>query len=441
MRVLAQSYQTQRILTSVTEKNHSYHSRNGSNVQQPKYHENNKSLPKQQTTTEKLGCRMQSDHLKDWQTNLSIFLIHLSKTYYNSNLLTWRHYYRRYCPKIQTKARSWSSILTQRDSNPNQNKRKESSSQWVNGGKLPKRSTQLCKWRFQERKNLLTNISTISNSQNTCSKRGATGPRWWDMIKHYVPSFITEHIYHTLILTIPSWLQSRTKTTTRHNFTKQAPCFHASTIIRSTKDQHPPNHSTQPTRSPDPNGQDKSSHHKSYKSKTNYAGTGTSKGASWKTVREFIIGAISLDVLEHIEELITTPQEVASRRKFKQGFEWDWSAPEGFSGAIQSSIVADPLPTPPPISSDPLADYALKRCPELFKVVCPIDTQFMNHLLSGHPNQDFVKSVIRGLEEGYWPMANTPGGSVADVKNHSVCNEQTDLLEKARDEEIQEERY
>lgn len=148
-----------------------------------------------------------------------------------------------------------------------------------------------------------------------------------------------------------------------------------------------------------------------------------------------------MDVLEHIEELITTPQEVATRRRYKRGLEWDWSSPEGFSAAIESSILADPLPTPPPMSTDPLAEYALNRCPDLFKVVCLIDSKFMNHLLSSHPNQDFVKSVIRGLDEGFWPMASLPDDTVSDIENHSICDENPELLEIARDEEVKEERY
>ena len=48
--------------------------------------------------------------------------------------------------------------------------------------------------------------------------------------------------------------------------------------------------------------------------------------------------------------------------------------------------------------------------PELFQITTPIDINHFESLLSSHPNQPFVKSVCRGLQEGFWPFANTHYG-------------------------------
>lgn len=45
--------------------------------------------------------------------------------------------------------------------------------------------------------------------------------------------------------------------------------------------------------------------------------------------------------------------------------------------------------------------------PELFKVTCLIDVDAFERLLTDHPNQPFVQSVLAGLREGFWPFADT----------------------------------
>ncbi|KAG0148223.1 hypothetical protein CROQUDRAFT_41646 [Cronartium quercuum f. sp. fusiforme G11] len=126
---------------------------------------------------------------------------------------------------------------------------------------------------------------------------------------------------------------------------------------------------------------------------------------------------------------------------FKRGFEWDWSAPRGYSNTTEASLLAAPLQAPPPIIEDKAADYALKNYPNLFKIVCPINVDMLEILLEDHPNQPFVISVLDGLCNGFWPMSNTPPDDGVINKNHTICNNFPELLRSARDKEVTADRY
>ncbi|KAL6307555.1 hypothetical protein BKA93DRAFT_713930, partial [Sparassis latifolia] len=49
----------------------------------------------------------------------------------------------------------------------------------------------------------------------------------------------------------------------------------------------------------------------------------------------------------------------------------------------------------------------LVKYPDLFTIVTLIDVDHFKSLLYDHPNPDFVRSVCRGLREGFWPWADT----------------------------------
>lgn len=72
------------------------------------------------------------------------------------------------------------------------------------------------------------------------------------------------------------------------------------------------------------------------------------------------------------------------------------------------SETAKPLPSLPisetmnPFSSRTIADN-----PNLFQVLTPIKVDVFESLLKDHPNPLFVKSVCKGLREGFWPWADT----------------------------------
>jgi hypothetical protein len=44
--------------------------------------------------------------------------------------------------------------------------------------------------------------------------------------------------------------------------------------------------------------------------------------------------------------------------------------------------------------------------PSLFKIVSPIKVDIFELYLTSHPNQPFVKSICKGLREGFWPWAD-----------------------------------
>ena len=67
-----------------------------------------------------------------------------------------------------------------------------------------------------------------------------------------------------------------------------------------------------------------------------------------------------------------------------------------------------------PLPSIPLSEFnnkittqTIKDNPSLFQIITPINIDKFEILLKTHPNQRFVKSVCKGLQEGFWPWADT----------------------------------
>ena len=72
------------------------------------------------------------------------------------------------------------------------------------------------------------------------------------------------------------------------------------------------------------------------------------------------------------------------------------------------SLTTKPLPQPSPmVESDPVRRATILNQPDLFKIICKIDVNTFERLLTHHPNQGFVDSVLIGLREGFWPFADT----------------------------------
>lgn len=90
----------------------------------------------------------------------------------------------------------------------------------------------------------------------------------------------------------------------------------------------------------------------------------------------------------------------------KRGFEWDHEDDLSYSLSSRDSLSAKPLPDPPPKKSLPCSLIrTLNEHPDLFKVVTPIDITKFEAYLVDHPNQLFVRSVVNGLRQGFWPFA------------------------------------
>ncbi len=58
--------------------------------------------------------------------------------------------------------------------------------------------------------------------------------------------------------------------------------------------------------------------------------------------------------------------------------------------------------------------------PSLFKINTPIKVNILRAKLRNHPNQPFVESILRALQVGFWPWANTnPTGEFPVTWDHS----------------------
>ncbi|XP_006463576.1 hypothetical protein AGABI2DRAFT_120388 [Agaricus bisporus var. bisporus H97] len=89
------------------------------------------------------------------------------------------------------------------------------------------------------------------------------------------------------------------------------------------------------------------------------------------------------------------------------------------------TLTAEPLPkTPQLLPSHPIS-ILLKRRPNLFPIVTPINVKAFRSYLEKHPNRAFCESVCDGLENGFWPWAKV------DVEGYPLTHDE--LREPERD--------
>lgn len=119
-----------------------------------------------------------------------------------------------------------------------------------------------------------------------------------------------------------------------------------------------------------------------------------------------------------------------------------WEGEDFFStSSADWSETAKPLP-PIPTSelANPIAAKTIRDNPSLFGIVTPINVDRFENLLITHPNQAFVKSVCRGLREGFWPWADTHIGEYPDTLDLSFPEpddpDEAQFLRDQRDHEI-----
>jgi hypothetical protein len=128
------------------------------------------------------------------------------------------------------------------------------------------------------------------------------------------------------------------------------------------------------------------------------------------------------------------------RPRYLRGFVWtDFDV--GESPTVQSSLFDPPLPNPPATEfQNAEAMETLRSHPHLFRIVCVIKVARFEQLLLNHPNQPFVKSVVKGLREGFWPWADTQVGTYPvthDASNRPPKTAQeADFIRAHRDSEI-----
>ena len=94
---------------------------------------------------------------------------------------------------------------------------------------------------------------------------------------------------------------------------------------------------------------------------------------------------------------------------------------------------------------DEVLTKTLREHSHLFKIVTPIRVDVFESYLSTHPNQAFVKSVCKGLHEGFWPWADIskPGypNTVDESKPAPTDMKKANFLRTQRDVELEKDRF
>jgi len=111
-----------------------------------------------------------------------------------------------------------------------------------------------------------------------------------------------------------------------------------------------------------------------------------------------------------------------------------------------STLAASPLPSPPKNElKNKIARKTIAQNPDLFKITTPIKVDAFEKHLKDHPNQPFVKSVVRSLKNGFWPFANTsdptfPTTYDGSRQRQSTTRKDSDkakFIRQQRDEEVE----
>ena len=130
--------------------------------------------------------------------------------------------------------------------------------------------------------------------------------------------------------------------------------------------------------------------------------------------------------------------------KFARDLIWGSTA-DAISPAARYSILADPLPRPPPSElNNVVAGNTICDHPELFKITCNININHFAELLEEHPNQPFVQSVLVGLREGFWPWVESQDGypiTHDELQHLPRGNRHRDFLLSQWDKEVTAERF
>jgi hypothetical protein len=109
--------------------------------------------------------------------------------------------------------------------------------------------------------------------------------------------------------------------------------------------------------------------------------------------------------------------------------------------SAHATETATPLPSPPRNElRNVVARKTIAKNPHLFQITTPINVDCFEKLLKKHPNRPFVKSVCRGLREGFWPWADTSNPKLPktlDMSRRPILSAQkAKFIRQQRDEEI-----
>lgn len=107
--------------------------------------------------------------------------------------------------------------------------------------------------------------------------------------------------------------------------------------------------------------------------------------------------------------------------------------------SIQSTYTAPPLPTPPlHLLDNPQIQSTLKAMEKYIKVETPFNVDHLELLLSIHPNQPFVASVMHSLHDGFWPFYDAEWKEESNQHIDNYVTEPVDFaaLRAHRDQEV-----
>lgn len=119
----------------------------------------------------------------------------------------------------------------------------------------------------------------------------------------------------------------------------------------------------------------------------------------------------------------------AKRPRYLRNVVWTNNA-HPFSSTAMSTEAELPVPSIPLSElNNPVITKSIAENPDIFKITTSINVNHFEELLANHPNQPFVRSVCKGLREGFWPWADTQIGIYPDMWDESnVPNTPAEVL-------------
>lgn len=126
--------------------------------------------------------------------------------------------------------------------------------------------------------------------------------------------------------------------------------------------------------------------------------------------------------------------------RYRRGYLWSDVPHNSVSPSALYTETAPPLPSPPQhLLNDPIIQASLLGAKHQIKVETPFNVDRLEAMLFDHPNQPFVKSVMTGLREGFWPLDDGDWSlEVEDQPPKNFISEDDDLeaLRTYRDKEV-----
>ncbi|KAJ7634576.1 hypothetical protein FB45DRAFT_743528 [Roridomyces roridus] len=126
---------------------------------------------------------------------------------------------------------------------------------------------------------------------------------------------------------------------------------------------------------------------------------------------------------------------------------WKTSQPASYSRTARYTEEDEPLPRPSAREfANKVAVQTISTHADLFQVPQVIRVDRLESLLRRHPNQPFVRSVLQGLREGFWPFMNTRHDEGYPLTHDDAfvtpaSDRERDFISGQRDVEVQKSRF